>query len=794
MSAADVVSLDGTARFDHAERRRFARPSEGWLPIVLIAMLAFVLGSAMDEPAWVNGHGALTDSLVWCAAAGALIGFLGPKLGWGRWRTHIIGALLAGLLLPIIAGWAMEPGATAAHAFTITANGTVEAYLDLAIRGRQFTTQEVHYILVLGGVCWGTLQFGAFAVFGHRRPLSAVLVVGLVLLANMALTRRDQLGWLVMYAAASLLLLVQMHAFDERGTWARRRIGDPSSMTAMYLRGGAIFIAVAMAGALLLTSRAASAPLARLWSGLDTQLVQIGEALGRFFPVGGDLKGGGGVAFGSSARIAGQWFSDPGVAFRATVPADMPAFKWRAATYDTFALGGWQQSDLRSIGVASGLPLMADTGEAPAQGGPYTLYRVNVSPDTFHDTKLLSPGVPVQVNRDANVQVSGAGAWVAGVDLNGDGAYDVTANTPVLEGPAAITANQLRAASTAYPSDIVVRYTAVPEGAIGPDATELLAKMLKLSPSRNPYDLADTMQRVLQGPGFTYNTDIRGVACDSSSAVECFARTRTGYCLHYASTMAILLRAAIPGHPIPTRLVQGFLPGTRNGATVTVTNRDAHAWVEVYFPGYGWMAFDPTGGGVGRPAVLQEGPPVAASSPTPVPTADGSSGPRPSRHDPNDPNDPNGTTGPYVPPVRPADQGMLAVFAVLLGLLVFAAAFIAWWRGPRGEVSAERAWSSLSRAAGRFGVRQRPTQTIYEYASALGELVPVARTDLRTVADATVEATYGGTELAPSRLLAVRLAMRRLRLSMIRLVVRRLRPRLPGRPRAPRWDGGRRGR
>ena len=791
MTAAAATGATTTARFGDVERHRVGRPSEGWMPVVLLAVLAFALGTAMDEPGWVNGHGVLTDSLALCAGAGALIGFLGPKLGWGRWRTHVIGALLAGLLLPVIAGWAVEPGSTTSEAFRITAAGTVEAYLDLAIRGRQFTTQEVHYILVLGGICWGALQFGAFAVFGHRRPLSAVLVVGLVLLANIALTRRDQLAWLALYAAASLLLLVQMHAFDERGTWERRRIGDPSSMAAMYLRGGAVFIVVAMVGALLLTSRAASAPLARLWSGLDPQLVQIGEALGRFFPVGGDLKGGGGVAFGSSARIAGQWFSDPGVAFTATVPADMPAFKWRAATYDTFALGGWQQSDLRSVGVASGLPLVSDTGEAPTDGGPYTLYRTTIAPDTFHDSKLLSPGVPVQVNRDATVLLSGAGSWVAGVDVGGDSPYEVTANTPVLEGPGAITANQLRAASTAsaaYPSDIVARYTAVAPGAIGPDATELLAKMLALSPSRNPYDLADTMQRVLQGPGFTYNTDIRGVACDSSSAVECFARTHTGYCLHYASTMAILLRAALPGHPIPTRLVQGFLPGTRTVNTVIVTNRDAHAWVEVYFPGYGWMAFDPTGGGVGRPQVLVEGPPVAASSPTPVPSADGSSGPRASRPVRPDPNDPGGSSGPYVPPVRPADQGALALFAVLVGLLVLGAALVAWWRGPRGDVSAERAWSSLSRAAGRFGVRQRPTQTIYEYASALGDLVPVARTDLRTVADATVEATYGGADLAPGRLLAVRLAMRRLRLSMFRLVVRRFARLRPGWARLPRRD------
>ena len=775
------------ARFDAVERRRFGRPSEGWLPVALVAMLAFVLGSAMDEPAWVNGHGALTDSLVWCAAAGAFAGFIGPKFGWGRWTTHLIGGIFAGLLVPIVAGLAMKPALAPADAFTFTAFGTLQAYLDLGWRGLPFTTQEVHYILVLGGICWGTLQFGAYAVFGHRRPLSAVLVVGLALLANMALTRRDQLGWLVLYAGASLLLLVQMHAFDERGTWARRRIGDPSSMTAMYLRGGAIFIVLAMGGALLLTARGASAPLARLWSGLDTQLVQWGESIGQLFPVGGDLRGGGGVAFGSSARIAGQWFGDPGVAFRATVSADAPSFRWRATTYDTFALGGWQQGDVRTADVAAGSPLSAASGEAQPEAGPYAMYTVTVTPDTFHDSKLLAPGVPLLVSHDAKVQLSGTGSWIAGVDLQGDGPYDVTAYAPILDGPGAITQNQLRAASTTYPSDIALRYTAVPAGAIGPDAKELLAKILALSPSRNPYDLADTMQRVLQGPGFTYNTDVRGIACDSSSAVECFARTKQGYCLHYASTMAILLRDAIPGHPIATRLVQGFLPGTRTSATaVTVTNRDAHAWVEVYFPGYGWIPFDPTGGGIGRPQVLVEGPSIAPSSPTPLPTADGSSGPRASRPDRPDPNDPGGSSGPYVPPVRPADQGMLALLGVLVALIVLAAMFVAWWRGPRGEVSAERAWSSLSGVAARMGFRQRPTQTIYEYAAALGDLVPVARNDLRTVADATVEATYGGADLAPGRLDAVRIAMRRLRLSMIRLVVRRFRPRTPRMPRMPR--------
>ena len=151
-------------------------------------VIVLVLAWAVDDPAWVNGKADLTDGLALCAVLGMAVGLFGPKIGWGRWTTHLVGALFAGLLIPVLAGWALEPGTSVAQAFRVTADGTVQAYLDIAWLGRQFTTQEVHYVLVLGAIVWATAQFAAYAVFGHRRPLNAVLVVGIVLVGNMALT------------------------------------------------------------------------------------------------------------------------------------------------------------------------------------------------------------------------------------------------------------------------------------------------------------------------------------------------------------------------------------------------------------------------------------------------------------------------------------------------------------------------------------------------------------------------------------------------------------------------------
>ena len=749
---------------------RLRRPEEGWLPLALVAFIAIILGLAIDDPGWVNGKEALTNSLPGLALIGVAVGFAGPKLGLGRWTTHLVGAILAALVIPVAAGWALHPGASIPDAFGATAAGTVNAYLDLAWRGRQFTSEEIHYILTLGIIVWGTMQFASYAVFGHRRPLNAVIVVGLVLIANMSITSRDQLPHLMAFTAASLLLLIAMHAFDERTIWNRRRIGDPGTLATLYLRGGTVFIVLAMFGSLVLTQRAASSPLAGAWTGVNGQLIEAGETLSRLFPLGGDARSPGGVRFGASARISSQWFSDDGIAFVATVPAGSPLERWRAATYDQFSLDGWEQTDVLRAPVAAGDQLLAGTPEDPVPDLTREV-DVQVRPDRYQDRMVVSPGTPSTVSAASTVLFAGEAGWFDGVELAGDGsAYDVTTRELMLGDTDLISGNRLRVASTDYPLSITERYTDVPDGAIGPDAANLLSTILQEAHPDNPYDAAVAIESYLKnGSNFHYQIDVRDVNCSAPSSVECFARTRRGYCLHYASTMAILLRAAFPTNPIPTRLVQGFLPGTRSGATETVLDRNAHAWVEVYFPGYGWIPFDPTGGNVGLPSEIQEGPVVPSPS-LAVPSGD----PREAEQTPHAPilNPSDGSQGP-TPTSGPNNSALALLAAALLVLLTGGIALAAWVRGPRGEVNPDGAWLTLARGASRLGFAPRPTQTIYEYASALGELVPVARADLQTVADAKVETQYARLHLGDDRMRAVREAGRRLRVSLLRLVFRR---------------------
>jgi LPXTG-motif cell wall-anchored protein len=88
---------------------------------------------------------------------------------------------------------------------------------------------------------------------------------------------------------------------------------------------------------------------------------------------------------------------------------------------------------------------------------------------------------------------------------------------------------------------------------------------------------------------FRYTTDVKDPGPDP--LLEFLFKTRAGYCQHFAGAAALLLRLA----GIPTRVVSGFATGKRTGNdSYVVRDEDAHAWIEVYFPGFGWVPFNPT--------------------------------------------------------------------------------------------------------------------------------------------------------------------------------------------------------
>ena len=359
-----------------------------------------------------------------------------------------------------------------------------------------------------------------------------------------------QLPYLVVFTGASLFLLIEMHAFDERATWIRRRIGDPGTISSLYLRGGTVFILAAMFGSLLLTNRAASSPLAGAWRPVHDQLVEVGETIGRILPVGGNLRGGG-VTFGPIAKIGAQWFNNDDPVFSAVVPANVPKdvpLYWRAVTLNQFALGAWVNTAGVTNGVDAGAPLLDGTEEAPDPALTVPI-KVTVRPGQLrrHEPADAGPADGRHGRRRRQPDrhrrlVPGRGHPGRPGRVHGEAEVMQEGDTDVISG------NRLTAASTAYPTDVTDLYTDVPQGAIGPEAQKLLATVIKKAGgSTNPYVLAKTMEDYFHDTSvFHYSTNLTNLNCTDPSAVECFATTKTGYCLHFASTMAVLLRAANP--------------------------------------------------------------------------------------------------------------------------------------------------------------------------------------------------------------------------------------------------------
>ena len=749
-------------------------PEEGWLCLGLVAVMAVSAAWSIDDAGWVLGRGELTNFLPWAALLGVLAGFIGSKVGWNRWLAHTIGATFAALIVPVLVGGVLADGGTSPGSrFDATAAATLNAWSDLIVNQLLATRETGHHLLILGLLSWATGQFAASAVFRHRRPLSAVVVIGAIIIGNMAGTVRDQLSYLILFTLASLFLLIRLHALDEQATWTRRRIGDPTAVRTLYLRGGTVFIIVAVVGSLALTATAKSAPLAGAWDDVKPALLDISAAIQRFLPAGGDNRGFGGVQFGASAVIGTVWGTNDAPALTIQrPPGDNRAYYWRAVAYDRFNFYGWEwtKPEARSPRAAGEEILTGTLDEPPKEGGKEINF--TVTPLGDRNPWVFSPLAPVKIDRETQLLTLGEDGFFEAIEVKGHDPYVVTARVPLLgdDPPGALTKNLLRVAGNDYPDEVRARYLQVPPGTIEAEAQQVLDDVLAKVREDNPYDVAETLVRELQGPRFRYDTNVSDVDCGDDSAAECFAKSRRGFCQQYATLMTILLRA----HDIPARYVQGYLPGSLTELTGVeeISNNRAHAWVEVYFPGHGWVIFDPTGGNVSQAEPLPAGRPVARPSATPFRSIspDDDAGPDgPNRRSPGvgggtttGPGGGGGVAGPFI------------VVSLILLVVVGGIAFLAWQRGPRGPTTPDGAYAGMTRLAARLGFAPRPTQTAYEYASALGDVLPNIRPELQTVATAKVEVAYGRRTLDDARIRALRESYRRLRVGLLRLLFRRL--------------------
>jgi protein-glutamine gamma-glutamyltransferase len=149
------------------------------------------------------------------------------------------------------------------------------------------------------------------------------------------------------------------------------------------------------------------------------------------------------------------------------------------------------------------------------------------------------------------------------------------------------SAAALRTAGQDYSAEAIAKYLQLPPR-IDPRIAELARTIT--AQAATPYDKSVALEAYLQ-THFSYTLNITGKSGDDPLPHFLF-ESRAGNCEYFASSMAVMLRTL----GVPSREVNGFLPGEFNnlGGDYIVRASDAHSWVEVFFPGKGWVVFDPT--------------------------------------------------------------------------------------------------------------------------------------------------------------------------------------------------------
>jgi len=296
-------------------------------------------------------------------------------------------------------------------------------------------------------------------------------------------------------------------------------------------------------------------------------------------------------AGGSGVRI------DPFVSIHASLNRDEPqdvlrvtadeASYWRAFVLDRFDGAQWSMSDpnLQDAPVY-GIPARFPTSfpvDADVQ-----VQRVEVLSDLGDRwVPMAYPAESLTLNQDGVRFEAALGVAQALEPLEAGETYQVTSRRVQ---PTPEELDEVTFRSPASWGD----WTFLPD-TVPPRVAEIAREWSAGEPT--PYRQILAIQESLLDPSFRYDQTVDPEP-DAQALVRFLTETKAGFCQQFSTAMAVLVRAL--GYP--ARVAVGYRQGDPDGEIFTVRTDDAHTWVEVYFPGYGWLPFEPT---PGRPNPLE---------------------------------------------------------------------------------------------------------------------------------------------------------------------------------------------
>jgi len=550
-----------------------------WVSAGLLFLLLQVAAARLVTTEWA-------PYLYWTET---LVGFgsiLGLALGSSRFRRGTVLVLAAGYTATVLP-WQLTRSVTDDYLLDrLSRVGGILAVSFNQFLHRQPVKDTLFFLLFVCLAFWLIGVTAGYWLGRHGRVLTSIAVGGAATLIIQAYGNYQPRGswWVAIYVLFALLLVGRVHFLQQKKEWAQARVfvneeSGTNILTGLFVTAAlAILVAWWIPGSPGSVQRAADIwntyvhPLRERLSHAVTSLSgPYGKPGINFY--GTSLALGQNAATGDATVLTVEVLESPGLNMR---------YYWRGRVYNAYEGGLWSASTTSRLLFHSD---QDNLGIPDAAGRSEALFRVS---SLFPTQSLIyAPSPTVWLDRAADVaairvapNVYDAFSWEARTLVTEGSTYQIRAELLNPNVP------QLRVAGDAYPSWATEHYLGVPEryrAGLARLAEEITAG------TENAYDKAVAITNYLR-LHIEYSSAVPAAPEGQDPVMWVLFQAKKGFCNYYASAEVLLLRSI----GIPARLAVGFARGELENGAYTVHRRDAHAWPEVYFPGIGWVEFEPT--------------------------------------------------------------------------------------------------------------------------------------------------------------------------------------------------------
>ncbi len=727
---------------------------EDWLTFAAAVVTFVTIAISIQDAHWVKNMPALVPT----ALAGLLIGMIGARLKARAVAIHPV-AILLGACIVVLVVQSYADGATIADRL-VDFRVRMREWFDV-VRSGDISNDNLPFVTLVHSICFLAAYLAAWSIYRWRNPWLAIIPGGMVLLANIAFLKGQPSGAFIIFLFGSVVLIARLHLQRSQARWKRQAIDYPEfiSLPTMQLT---LFVAAGLiVSAWLLPVGNQVDAADSLFKTMTRPVRSQTDTFVRLFHNVSSSKGGNLHAFGDFLAIQGNVKLGTKTLFEIDSPE--PGLV-RAQSYEEYTGTGWITASRQETRVdAKDLAVTAEDTRYQARNVSVLKVKLLDSENT-----VLTPGIPLGTNLPTTAQsTKNSQGDIERLQSRTSLGTNDTYNS--IGSVSTATADQLDGAGTGYPAWVTDRYLQLPDSL--PQRVRDEAQRVAAD-GATPYQRAEAIETYLRD--FPYNLNVPSAPPGRDTVDYFLFDLKAGYFDYQSTAMAVMLRSI----GIPARVAVGFAldPATAQDQKYTVSKEDAYSWVEVFFPNFGWVNFNPTGdrpaggagGGINSGAsdgtdplqgpditnVLDNifGPDVPNLGDLPATAA--------LNEDPHVSSDPPWTL----------IWSLTAAFAVVaIGLT---AGRLSWNYGMGGLEGRTRMWAKVQRAAGWAGLGARTAETPREWSRRLGGAID-REDDATQLAAAYEEARYGPKDLDRSDEAAVQQSYRSLRNTLLGAVLRR---------------------